>query len=168
MGMSKPKAAVSAAALALTALVLAASAPASADIYKCYDAAGHMELTDINKAGCKKLDLPGILAPPKKWNGAQRPGVPMAPASSAGYPKIDSAMQKARDADRRQILQDELDSEEKKLADLQKAFNGGEPDRLGNERNYAKYQARVEEMRADISRTEKNIEALKRELASVK
>lgn len=81
---------------------------------------------------------------------------------------MDESTQKARDSDRKQILQDELKTEEQKLAALKKDYNNGEPERRGDERNYAKYQERTNMMKDDISRTEKNIEALKRELSNLK
>ncbi|MCG2586001.1 DUF4124 domain-containing protein [Massilia sp. TS11] len=157
----------------LLAALLIASLPAWADgpIYLCIDSAGRKELTDMSKPGCKLLDLPGAIPAPKRADtktAAKLPPPAQTAASPADFPRVDNLMQKARDTDRRQILDDELRSEEKKLAELKKAFNNGEPERQGDEKNYAKYQARVAEMRDNISRSEKNIEALKREIANVK
>ena len=59
--------------------------------------------------------------------------------------------QKARDSDRKQILQDELKTEEQKLADLKKEYNNGEPERRGDERNFAKYQERTTMMKENIA-----------------
>jgi hypothetical protein len=158
---------------------LAAHGGARADsvVYKCVDkSSGRVEFTDINKPGCKVLDLPGYIAAPAPAprsapavtmrQGTGRP----APASAnpAGFPRVDSATQRARDDDRRTILEDELRAEERKLADLKRDFNNGEPERQGNEKNYAKYQERVAQMRDDIGRSEKNVEALKRELANIR
>ena len=42
-----------------------------------------------------------------------------------------------------------------------------QPDRLGGERNYAKYQERVANLKASITRSEADIAALKRELAKL-
>ena len=53
------------------------------------------------------------------------------------------------------------------LAALQKEFNNGEPDRLGSERNYARYQERVEEMRSALARKQADVAALRRELAKL-
>jgi len=61
-----------------------------------------------------------------------------------------------------------MKTEEEKLADLKKAFNNGEPERQGGERNYAKYQDRVASMKEDLDRTEKNVEALKREIGNTR
>ncbi|MBA5608741.1 DUF4124 domain-containing protein [Duganella sp. FT3S] len=152
-------------------VLLAASAAARADgpIYLCVDAAGHKELTDTNKPGCKILDVPGnaIPAPPRRQAPAPQRAAP-APAAPADFPRVDSAEQRARDADRLGILNEELRNEQQKLADLRKEFNNGEPERHGDERNYAKYQERVAQMRDSISRSEKNIEALKREIANIR
>jgi len=138
------------------------------DVYLCVGENGQKEYknTGITK-GCKKVDLPNITtvsAPPP------RKGVPaMATSKSpSDFPKVDNGTQKARDNDRRQILMDEMKTEEQKLADLKKEYNGGEPERRGDERNYAKYQERVAAMKDDIDRTEKNIDALKRELGNLK
>jgi hypothetical protein len=46
-------------------------------------------------------------------------------------------------------------------------FRNGEPERRGDERNFARYQERVAEMRAAIQRKEADIAALKRELAKL-
>ena len=59
-------------------------------------------------------------------------------------------------------------SEERKVAELRREFNGGEPERQGNERNYAKYQERVAQMKDSVGRAEKNVDALKREIANIK
>ena len=46
--------------------------------------------------------------------------------------------------------------------------NNGEPERRGDERNFAKYQERTAAMKEDLDRAEKNIEALKREIGNLK
>ncbi len=89
-------------------------------------------------------------------------------AKSERSEKGNSPEQKARDSDRRKILEDELKTTEGKLAELKKDYNNGEPDRLGSERNYAKYQERVAQMKADITRAEADVSALKRELGNLK
>ena len=151
-------------------------ARADGQIYLCVDADGRKELNDVGRKGkCKLLDLPGaISAPPprKAAPAAPRPNSP-APAASpspspSDFPRVDNAQQKARDLDRRLILQEELQSEEAKLTFLKKEFNGGEPERNGNERNSPKYLERVAQMKDSISRAEKNVEALKREIANIR
>jgi len=166
----------------LALILMAAPVLAHADpvVYKCVDKDGRVELTDVNKAGCKPLDLPGYFPAPASAprpnpaaasapaaaprQGAERPPV----GSPANFPRVDSYVQKQRDDDRRDILNDELRAEEKKLAELRREFNNGEPERQGNEKNYAKYQERVERLRGDIARSEKNVEALRREIGNIR
>jgi hypothetical protein len=84
-----------------------------------------------------------------------------------GDSKVDPAQQRARDNDARRILEDELKKEEDKLAALQREFNNGEPERRGDERNFQKYQERVAEMKANLSRKESDIAAIKREISKL-
>ena len=156
------------------ALALHNGAQAQGTVYKCVDEQGRVEFTDTSRKGCKALDLPGYSPPPAPRASAPIPAVrPMSPVPAAAvtpasFPRVDTAQQRARDDDRREILNDELRIEQKKLADLRRDFNNGEPERQGNERNYAKYQARVASMRDEIGRTERNIEALQREISNIR
>jgi hypothetical protein len=171
------RSAVAALAIAAT-LASPGAARAQSTVYKCVDEQGRVEFTDTSRRGCKALDLPGLIpaparraAVPNPQQGTPAPRAPAAPAPAAGpanFPRVDTSAQKVRDDDRRGILNDELRSEEQRLADLRRDFNNGEPERQGNERNYAKYQERVAHMRDDLNRTERNIEALKREIANLR
>lgn len=149
--------------------VAGGSAHAQSEVFLCVDEYGKKEYKNTGATkGCKKIDLPSLTmvpAPPKR---AVQTVAAKSSSSPSDFPKIDSNTQKARDSDRKQILQDEMRIEEEKLANLKKEFNNGEPERRGDERNYAKYQERVASMQEDISRSEKNIEALKRELGNLK
>jgi len=167
-----------AAAAVLATMLAHPGARADSVVYKCVDKSGRVEFTDINKSGCKALDLPGYVATPAPApraatpavtvrQGAARAPAPVA-ANPSGFPRVDTATQRARDDDRRGILNEELRAEEQKLSDLKRDFNNGEPERQGNEKNYAKYQERVAQMRDDIGRTERNIEALRREIANTR
>jgi hypothetical protein len=90
-----------------------------------------------------------------------------APAARPGEGRVDPADQRARDTDARRILTDELKREEDRLGALRAEFNGGEPDRRGDERNYQKYLDRLAELKTTIQRKESDIAALKRELAKL-
>ena len=158
--------------LALLALA-GLQAQAQTTVYKCVENGRVLYTDTASQPNCKAIDTQGaISAPPRAPAPAvtMRQGAARAPAATApsNFPRVDNATQRARDDDRRAILQDELRSEEKKLAELKQVFNNGEPERQGNEKNYAKYQERVAQMRDDIGRSEKNIEALKRELANIR
>ena len=161
--------------------MLMASAGAHAQsVYKCTDDKGYVMYTDsATQRGCKAIDTQqgAISQPPKgavpapaasSRQGAGRAAPAASTATPASFPKVESYVQRQRDDDRRDILNDELRNEEKKLADFRREFNNGEPERQGNEKNYAKYQERVERLRADIGRSEKNVEALKREIGNIR
>jgi hypothetical protein len=143
---------------------------AQSDVYLCVDDNGKKEYKNTGATkGCRKIDLPSLTmvpAPPKRT--ATQTASTKPSASPSDFPKVDSDTQKARDSDRKQILLDEMKTEEQKLASLKKDFNNGEPERHGDERNYAKYQERVAGMKDGIGRTEKNIEALRREINNLK
>ncbi|HYD82366.1 MAG TPA: DUF4124 domain-containing protein [Paucimonas sp.] len=156
--------------LFMTILVFVAAGTASAqnEVYLCVGENGQREYknTGVTK-GCKKVDLPGITtipAPARKPAAVQTASV----RSPSDFPKVDNGTQKARDNDRRQILMDEMKAEEQRLASLKKEYNNGEPERRGDERNFSKYQERVAAMKEDLDRTEKNIEALRREIGNLK
>jgi len=141
-------------------LLLAAchAAPASAEIYKYVDENGRITYTNIPKKGAKKLDLDPISA--AKTRNSTGP---------ADFPKVDDQTQKKRDDLRKQILQDELASEEKSLADAQKALGEGEKTRLADEaKNPQKYLDRIKKLKSNVSLHEKNIAALKKELGGLK
>lgn len=100
--------------------------------------------------------------------GTARAASGPAPAARAsGDMRVDPAQQRARDSDARRILEAELRKEEERLGALQKDFNHGEPERRGDERNAARYQERVNEMKAAIARKEADIAAIKREIGKL-
>jgi hypothetical protein len=162
----------------LSALILFAAACAHAhaegEVWVCTNADGTREYKNTGETkGCKRVDLQGISMIPSPYKKATATGSVAKPANAASagpadFPKVDGTTQKARDNDRMQILSEELKTEERKLATLKTEYNNGEPERRGDERNYAKYQDRVAALKDDISRTEKNIEALKREIGNLK
>ncbi len=152
-------------ALRLLLFLTAANCYAESSIFVCMQANGTREYRNTGDTrACKKLDLPEVSTVP-----APRSQVAKAnDASDTLFPKIDSGTQKRRDQDRMQILMDEVRTEEEKLSVLKKEYQNGEPERQGNERNYAKYQERVAMLKDEVARTEKNIEALKREISNLK
>lgn len=135
------------------------AAHAESDIYVCTDANGVRSFTNIGDSkGCKKADLPGLSTFPAPKKTAKAP---------SDFPRVDEFTQKKRDGERKQILTDELKTEQQRLSDLNGQYKNGEPDRNGNERNYAKYQERTQTMKEDINRTQQNIDALQRELNGI-
>lgn len=156
---------LSAACLAACCACLAA--PAAAQVYRCESESG-VPIYQGTPAGrnCKPLDLAPLTTIPAPKLPAGKPAA--ARPTPAGFPKVDASTQRARDSDRRRILEDELKREESRLAELKAEYKDGEPDRLGDERNYQKYLDRVQRLKDDIGRSEGNIASIRRELAAIK
>jgi hypothetical protein len=114
--------------------------------------------------GCRTLDG----APITVIQSSSRPAAPRPAASAGGSSegdRVSSDKQKSMDTDARRILEAELRKEEEALAGLQKDYNNGQPERRGDEKNFQKYQDRVAQMKAEITRREANVASLKREIA---
>jgi len=76
------------------------------------------------------------------------------------------AEQRARDSDSRAILEAELKKAEAKLAEQQKEYNNGEPEKQGIEgRNHQRYLDRVAELKDSITRNQSDIAGIKREIS---
>ncbi|MCD6027510.1 MAG: hypothetical protein K0R08_2029 [Solimicrobium sp.] len=137
---------------------------ANSDIYVCVNNKGVKTFSNVgSNKGCKKINLPGLAT----FSAPRTRSAGMTPIPPSNFPTVDSVTQKNRDLERRKILETELNAEQKKLTDLNAVFKNGEPDRLGDERNYAKYQERTEGLRQEINRTQNNIDALQREIGGL-
>jgi len=147
-------------------LLALAALPAYADIYKCVDAAGHVTYSNVLIKGCTKLNLEPISTVPAARPAAKSP-------TPAGFPRVDDSVQKARDNDRRRILEQERSTEEKNLADAIKRLEEAEvpqpSDRnAGGGINQAKLQERVQPMRDQVHLHERNLEAINKELRNLR
>ena len=152
-------------------LLAGAATPASAQsrIYRC----GNEYTNQVKgRKDCKLVEggnvtvvrgtVPAAATPPATRSAA----APRTASSPPSAPRINPPEQRARDADARAILQQELNRAEARHAELLKEYNDGQPDKIGGEaRNYQKYLDRVAEMKASIDRNQSDIEGLKRELA---
>ena len=153
---------------ALVGCALAAlAAPAQGEICKYRDADGSIHYTNVapekgwKKLGCTATDDATIRPAPSA--GVARAATP------SSFPKIDSATQKGRDDVRRKVLTEELTAEEKLLAEARVAYSDGAPTPLPEERgDIDKYRARITKLRQAVGLHEKNVEALKKEIAAVK
>ena len=155
--------------LAATALACAAASACAADatdasvMYRCpgNDYKNTISAKEADKLGCRKIEGAPVtimqMTKPRPANA-----VPVTAAGSSA--KIDPAAQRARDSDARRILEDELKTEEERLAAMQKDFNNGQPERQGDEKNYQKYLDRVNETKASIVRKQSDVAALRREI----
>ena len=158
--------------VSLLLLVLICGYAYADGVYVCMLPNGSREYRNTGDTrGCKKLDLEGITmipAPQAQVQGGSASRDKSASQADPSFARIDNQLQKRRDQDRLQILLEEVRAEEAKLDALKKEYQNGEPERLGSERNYAKYLERVTQLKDELQRTEKNIEALKREISNLK
>jgi len=157
--------------LAVLACMLGAAAAhgASSTVYRCpgppvlYTDA--ISAAEAKERGCRTIEGAPITIMQSVKPVARATSAPVARAPAEA--KVDPGEQRARDSDARRILEGELRSEEDRLAALHKEYNNGEPERRGDESNYAKYQDRVASLKASITRKEADIAALRRELAKL-
>lgn len=151
-----------------TAVAVALPAIAQGDIYVCGEADGLKTYTNApTSRSCKRLENQPVLSvpAPRQQQAAPRNGLGAQPAN---FPRIDTNTQRTRDADRRRILEEELRSENEKLARLKTEYNNGEPERRGDERNFARYQERLARLQDDIQRSEASVNSLNRELGMLR
>lgn len=118
--------------------------------------------------GCKTLEGAPITVIQGPVRRAPATGAsPDAGASRGADTRVDPNDQRSRDADKRRILEAELRREEERLAGLKREYNGGQPERRGDEKNYQKYLDRTAELKASVERSESDVAALRRELAKL-
>ena len=122
--------------------------------------------TPAQKKDCKQIEGGNVTVVPAtkpSQAGSNRGGGQQAGLSD--QPRVDPAQQKARDSDARTILEGELRRAEARLADLQREYNNGQPEKKTDElRNVARYQERVSELKASIARAEADVTGIRREL----
>ncbi|MFN7644877.1 MAG: DUF4124 domain-containing protein [Burkholderiales bacterium] len=155
----------------LLAAIASIPVAAQAQVWRCESPGGGVEYSNnassSRDARCRAVDLPNLTTIPAPklpaQSGAAKGGAAATP-SPAGFPRVDAGAQRARDLDRRRILEDELRKEEARLGELRAEFNGGEPERRGDERNYQRYLDRVQRLKDDIARSESSVASLKREM----
>lgn len=141
-------------------------------IYRCGNEYTN-NATQAKERGCKLVEggnvtvLQGPRPAPSSSGGAgAAPSGGGASGAPASAPRVDAAAQRARDADARAILEDELRKAETRLADLRKEYNDGYPQRSALEmRNPQGYIERTAELKAAVTRAEADVAGIKRELA---
>ncbi len=160
--------------------LLPALASAQGTVYRCpgppvlyTDSLTPKEAAD---RGCRSIEgapvsvvqAPRPKLPPTTTSNPTPSSIPSTPSGGAGEnSRIDSSTQRARDSDRRTVLQAELSAAERRLAELKAEYNNGNPERRGDERNFAKYQERVADLKAQIDRQESDLQAIRRELGKL-
>ncbi len=162
--------------LAFTVLLVPLCSSAQGVVYRCpgppvlYTDA--LSAKEAAQKGCKSIEGAPVSVVQSSRPKAPSPAAAPSPASggatsSSEGGKIDNAAQRARDSDRRRVLETELAEAEKRLEQIKAEYNNGEPERRGDERNFAKYQERVADLKAQLTRQEADIQALRREIGKL-
>jgi hypothetical protein len=148
--------------VAFAAILAIASAPAIAqvtEIYKCTDKSGRPLYTsdrkDIDGKKCELVSREVNVVP------AQRPSPKV-----TGFPRESSSERASAKGRQRDILEQELATEEGLLSQAKQALAEQESVRNGDERNYARVLERLQPFKDNVDLHQKNIEALKRELGN--
>lgn len=145
----------------LLALLASFASSAQADIYKCADADGHVTYSNVATSKCKKLNLDPVNTAPAAKAATRTP-------TPATFPKVDDNTQKARDTDRRRILEGELAAEQKNLEEAKKELAEQEATRSGDEKNYQKVLDRLQPYKDRVALHERNLEAIRKEIANLR
>lgn len=143
---------------------------ACAEIYKCVESGGRVTYSNVQSKDCARLNI----GPPNSL-AAPRTSVSPRGVSPSEFPRIDPGTQRNRDDERRRILDQELASEQAALAAARKTLSDQEVIVLPDERNVAgrginnaKIEQRVQPFRDKIALHERNIEALRKEIANLR
>jgi len=154
-----------------TSLLILASAffaaPAHAqqvtEIFKCKSPDGHWTYTndrrEAEKQKCEVVTRQINVAPAPKPATKGTPGT---------FPKESPADRATAKVRQREILEKELAQEQAALAKAKEDLAAQEQVRMGNERNYARVEERLQPFKDSVETHQKNIEALRRELANLR
>lgn len=145
-------------------LLLVLAPAAQAEIYKFVDENGLVTYTNMPRPGSK----PQLVIPDPPSSGqparASTPGTTAKPGSSGRiatpsyFPKVDVGTQRKRDDMRRQLLVEELRSEERNLTAARSALNTGSR-QPGSD---------IRKLADSVRMHEKNIEMLNKELSHIR
>ena len=150
-------------ALGVAGLAAFVAPAAQAAICKYIDASGTIHYQNVPPdKSWRKLSCDIVEDEPRRSGGAKS-------ATPANFPRVEPETQKSRDEMRRKVLTDELASEEKLLADARTAYGGGAPPAQADEKGDAeKYRQRVARLREAVQIHERNVEALRKEIAAIR
>jgi len=142
----------------LTCLALAWSGWAHAEIYKFVDDNGHVTYTNMPRPGAKKLQLGQPAGKPDTGTPSEKKRSSASNPTPGYFPRVDPGTQRKRDDMRRQLLVEELRSEERNLAASRSELANGSR-RPGTD---------IGKLTESVRMHEKNIEMLNKELSHIR
>ncbi|MFV5212583.1 DUF4124 domain-containing protein [Azonexus caeni] len=145
--------------LLILSLALAPLALSAQTIYKCTDAGGGVLISNsrVNK-NCQAIVSEEHNTIPAPRSAPRAAGNP----TPAGFPRVQEDTQKARDGDRRLILEQELAGEQRKLEQARKELAEQEAVRTGNPAE------RTAPYRDRVAQHERNLQAIQKELGGLR
>lgn len=149
--------------IAIALLLAAASLPVAAQtIYKCIDDNGGTLIsnTRVNK------DCRAVVSSPETAVPAPRPRPAAANPSPANFPRVAEDAQKARDNDRKHILEQELAGEQRSLEQAKREL--AEQESLRAPAGAAPGVDRLAPYRERVAQHERNIVAIQKELGGLR
>ena len=141
--------------------------PAWAETCKYVDEEGRVIYSNTMNNPPKGAKLVRCFSDPARQSTPQQQAKPQAGAGDS-FPKVDGQTQRKRDDERRNILEKELADEQKQLEAARQKLAEQESVRTGDERNYQRFLERVQPFRDAVANHERNIEAIRREIANLK
>lgn len=148
-------------------LLMGFVAQANAEIFKCVEDGGRVTYSNAQTKNCTRLNVAPantVPAPKSATSGAAN-----------GFPRVKPDQQRTRDDERRRILDLELANEEKAMEAAQDALADQESQVLPEERNLGgrgingeKVAERIQPFRDKVALHQRNIEALRREIANLR
>jgi len=138
-----------------------------ATIWSCRDKDGRTHVTNLREdtlgKECRVIRQTRVQVVPSPARAAK----PASKAAPTTFPKEDSQARASARERQREILERELEQEQKLLDQARKELGEQEAVRYGNERNYARVLERLQKYKDAVDLHEKNVESLKRELANL-
>ena len=139
--------------LILAAVLAAAAIPAHAAVYACKDASGRVVYTqNPGDRHCQVKDL----GKPSVYSSLPAPAA--APAPQAGGQGASVSVLSAQPE--AQVSEAQINAARERVRNAKKALEEGKKIRNGNERNYAKYLERIENLERDLKQAQESLAAL--------
>ena len=147
--------------------LFAGASMAQSSTYRCVDVNGRSTYTNIKEETVGKKCtvvsrevsvVPAERIAPLSGAAGKAPAAATQPAATAA----------SRANDRRKILEEELDGEQKRLTDARQKLAEQQAIRTGDEKNYQRVLDRLKPFTETVEQHEKNVEQLRRELSSIR
>jgi hypothetical protein len=157
---------------AVLGLLCAPCAHAQSVTYRCVDANGRSTYTNVKEEmtgkKCTVVSREVSVVPAQQFAPQPSKGGNGA-AKAAGGERVDASTQRNRDETRRKILQEELDSAEKRLTEARQKLTEQDSSRSAEERAMPQRALeRLKPYQEEVGREEQNVASLRRELSNLR